>query len=73
MSNPEQPNRHSFLRRPTATQAAVGAEPVPFPVKTAAAPLESFLPDWRRRLTRNLSRRSDSRWEPLTRVHDVEE
>ena len=41
----------------------------PFPAKTLAAPVETFFLDWRRRLKRNLSRRSDSRWDPLTRVH----
>jgi hypothetical protein len=73
MTNREEPVRHSSLRRPTATPAEVAAEPAPFPMKTATAPLESFLPDWRRSLIRNLSRRSDGRWEPLTRVHAIEE
>ncbi len=67
------PKRHSLMRSPTATPEEVGAEPPPFPSKTSAAPIETFFPDWRRRLNRNLSRRSDSRWEPLTRVHGVEE
>jgi len=33
-------------------------------------PCESGFPDWRDRLARNLSRRSDGRWEPLTFVHE---
>lgn len=44
-------------------------EPTPFPTRTVACPIESGFPDWRERLTRNLARRSDGRWEPLTRVH----
>jgi hypothetical protein len=57
------------MRSPIATPEEVAAEPAPFPSKTAAAPIEAFFSDWRRRLTRNLSRRSTSRWEPLTWVH----
>jgi len=56
-------------RLPTATPLEVSAEPDAFPVPTASKPVETFFPDWRRRLARNLSRRSDSRWEPLTWVH----
>ena len=52
----------------TAEQRA--REPVPFPVTSVAHPLESGFADWRERLTRNLSGRSDGPWEPLTRVHD---
>ena len=63
--------RHSSVRLPTATPAQVAEEPAPFPTKTVDAPVETFFLDWRRRLNRNLSRRSDSRWEPLTRVHAV--
>jgi hypothetical protein len=54
---------------PVATPRQVASEPPPFPSKTAACPIEIFYPDWRKRLTRNLSRRSDSRWDPLTRIH----
>ncbi|HEV8445299.1 MAG TPA: hypothetical protein VGQ44_00670 [Gemmatimonadaceae bacterium] len=64
--------RRSLMRSPTATPGEVAAEPAPFPSKTSAAPIETFFPDWRRRLNRNLSRRSDSRWEPLTHVHPAE-
>lgn len=59
----------STLRSPLATQDAVAREPAPFPVASREAPQESQYPDWRRRLLRNLSRRSDGRWEPLTRTH----
>lgn len=59
----------SRRRQPTASPEEVAAEPAPFPVKTLELPIESFVPDWRRRLARNLARRSDARWEPLTRVH----
>jgi hypothetical protein len=36
---------------------------------SVAEPDESWHADWRARLTRNLSRRSDGRWEPLTWFH----
>ena len=49
--------------------AQLAAAPAPFPVPTKELPLESAFPDWRERLTRNLARRSDGRWEPLTRIH----
>jgi hypothetical protein len=58
---------------PVATPTQVAAEPAPFPSTTAAWPVETFFPDWRRRLIRNLSRRSDSRWDPLTWVHAAED
>jgi hypothetical protein len=63
----------STLRLPMATPAQVAREAVPFPVKTSATPVETLFADWRRRLSRNLSRRSDGRWEPLTWVHAAEE
>lgn len=59
----------SRQRLPTASPAQVAAETAPFPATTIDLSLEFSLPDWRRRLTRNLSTRSDSRWEPLTWVH----
>lgn len=62
-------HRWSSTRLPTASPAEVAAEPTTFPVMSADFPVESFFPDWRSRLARNLARRSDSRWEPLTRVH----
>jgi hypothetical protein len=57
---------------PLATPEAIAGEPVPFPSVTSEAPLESGFADWRRRLTGNLSRRSDGRWDPLTRIHGPE-
>lgn len=59
----------SRRRQPTAWPEKVAAEPAPFPVKTVDLPIESFFSDWRRRLARNLARRSDARWEPLTWLH----
>lgn len=69
MTSSRDPGRRSAVRSPTATLAAVASEPAPFPPTTDATPVETFFPDWRRRLIRNLSRRNDSRWEPLTWVH----
>ena len=54
---------------PLETQEAVALEPAPFPTATLAQPDETGFVDWRVRLTHNLSRRSDGRWDPLTRVH----
>jgi hypothetical protein len=65
--------RWPLLRSPTATPEEVAAEPAPFPPKTADAPVETFFADWRRRLNRSLSRRSDSRWEPLTWAHAADD
>ena len=56
-------------REPLATQQAIALEPAPFPRTTDAKPDETGFIDWRVRLTRNLARRSDGRWDPLTRVH----
>jgi hypothetical protein len=57
-----------FIRSPLATPAEIAAEPAAFPVQTGATPCESAFADWRRRLVRNLSRRSTARWDPLTYV-----
>jgi hypothetical protein len=54
---------------PLATPQAIALEPTAFPRVTAAEPEETGLADWRARLTHNLARRSDGRWDPLTRVH----
>jgi hypothetical protein len=54
---------------PLAAPDAIANEPPPFPSKTSEDPLESGFADWRRRLTANLSRRSDGRWAPLTWTH----
>lgn len=50
------------------TGAQLAREPKPFPTQTTEALVESGFNDWRDRLTRNLARRSDGRWEPLTWV-----
>jgi hypothetical protein len=64
--------RHPMTRSPLATPEVVAKEPKPFPATSIAAPRETWFLDWRRRLTGNLSRRSDGRWEPLTRTHGPE-
>jgi hypothetical protein len=69
VSGAQSPARRSSVRSPIATPDEVAREATPFPSKDDDRPIETFFPDWRRRLTRNLSRRSDSRWEPLTWVH----
>lgn len=59
----------SSIRSPLASPAEVAGEASPFPTQDADANDESFFPDWRRRLSRNLARRSDGRWDPLTWTH----
>jgi hypothetical protein len=59
-----------FVRVPLATQAEVLHEPAAFPVKLPGS-VETCFSDWRLRLSRNLSRRSDGRWEPLTHVDEA--
>ncbi|HYD52842.1 MAG TPA: hypothetical protein VEA99_09455 [Gemmatimonadaceae bacterium] len=58
-----------YDRAPLATPAQTATEVPAFPVPTVELPLQSLFGDWRQRLTRNLSRRSDSRWDPLTYLH----
>lgn len=43
-----------------------GQPAVPRPAERPAPPTETAHADWRERLTRNLSRRTDGPWEPLT-------
>jgi len=58
---------HSLLsRQALASPLAVSGGPAPFPRPTGDMLVEHGYGDWRRRLTRNLSRRSDARWDPLT-------
>ena len=73
MSGARSPAWRSSARSPIATPEEVAREPTPFPSKEDDRRIERFFPDWRRRLTRNLSRRSDSRWEPLTWVLAAED
>ena len=72
MSGPLEPSARPYVRAPLATPEETANEPAPFPRTTREEPLETAFADWRQRLTRNLSRRSDSRWEPLTRTHDAQ-
>jgi hypothetical protein len=58
---------------PLATPEATANEPAAFPATTTEAPIETGFADWRRRLTGNLSRRSDGRWAPLTWTHADED
>lgn len=60
---------HEPSHRAHQTTGQLAREPAAFPHTTGDLPRESAFPDWRLRLARNLSRRSDGRWEPLTRVH----
>jgi hypothetical protein len=69
MSIRDDVSRHR-IRGPLATAEAIANEPAPFPKMTTEAPFESVYADWRERLTANLSRRSDGRWEPLTWIHE---
>lgn len=56
-------------RSPRATPEEVAKEPAPFPSSSVTDCEETWHADWRMRLTRNLARRSDGRWEPLTWFH----
>jgi hypothetical protein len=61
--------RGSFrVRSPLATPEELANEPAAFPHVTPAMPVETAFADWRERLSRNLARRSDGRWEPLTYI-----
>jgi hypothetical protein len=71
MSSRDDSPRSQF-RGPLATSEAIANEPAPFPKTTREAPFESVFADWRKRLTSNLSRRSDGRWDPLTWTHGSE-
>ena len=59
----------SRFHDPLASPEAMAKEPAAFPSTTSEAPLETGFADWRKRLTGNLSRRSDGRWTPLTWTH----
>ena len=60
------------VRAPLATPEEVANEPTAFPRVTTEQPVEKAYPDWRKRLTQNLARRSDGRWEPLTYIEASE-
>lgn len=58
-----------FVRGPLATGSEIARQDPAYPVPDAQRPDESLFADWRKRLVRNLSRRSDGRWDPLTYIH----
>ena len=68
MSEDPKDRPFSSFRDPLASPAAIANEPEPFPATSAERPVEMGYDDWRRRLTRNLARRTDGRWDPLTHV-----
>ena len=68
-SSMEADARRRLSRSPRATPEEVAKEPEPFPSSSVTDCEESWYADWRMRLTRNLARRSDGRWEPLTWFH----
>lgn len=60
------------LRTPDEALGAAGERDQPqgaVPGRPAVA-IENAYVDWRKRLSRNLSRRSDGRWDPLTYPDD---
>jgi hypothetical protein len=63
--------RHRLSRSPRATSEELAKEPAPFPSQSVTDCEESWYADWHMRLTRNLARRSDGRWEPLTWFHQA--
>ncbi|HTJ21808.1 MAG TPA: hypothetical protein VL383_05405 [Gemmatimonadaceae bacterium] len=69
MSDDPRDTHRSSMRRPLATPTEIAHQDPAYPSRDVARPSESFYADWRERLARNLSRRSDGRWEPLTYVH----
>ena len=71
MTNDETALRSLLVRQPRASAEAVAAEAQEVPRATAERPNEHGYDDWRERLARNLSRRSDGPWEPLTYFDDV--
>jgi hypothetical protein len=66
MSDDEERRRNTSFQPSLATPAEVAAEPRPFPQRSKDDSEEVFYDDWRLRLERNLSRRSDGRWDPLS-------
>ena len=71
MTDESRDARRSFIRSPLATPLEVARQSPAYPCTDAARPEESLFSDWRKRLARNLSRRSDGRWDPLTYVHEA--
>ncbi|HXT17493.1 MAG TPA: hypothetical protein VN706_17765 [Gemmatimonadaceae bacterium] len=71
MSGDPRDAQRSFIRAPLATPSEIAKQDPAYPATDATQPNESLFADWRQRLARNLSRRSDGRWDPLTYVHDA--
>jgi hypothetical protein len=69
MNAAEQEIARALTYSPLASPESIDREPNPFPSTSVAQPEESWFGDWRERLTHNLARRSDARWEPLTHTH----
>jgi hypothetical protein len=64
---PDQERRSRVSFQPSlATPAEGAAEPPAFPVRAEGHTEEIFYSDWQQRLNRNLFRRSDGHWEPLS-------
>jgi len=66
MTNDPTGFRSLLSRQPRASAEAIEAEAQRFPRATPELPNEHGHDDWRERLVRNLSRRSDGRWDALT-------
>jgi len=65
-------DRHqASMRRPLAAPSEIARQDPAYPARDTERPTESLFADWRKRLARNLSRRSDGPWQPLTYVHEA--
>lgn len=71
MSDDPRDAHRRFRRGPLATPLEIASQDPAYPATDEVRPSESLFSDWRKRLARNLSRRSDGRWDPLTYVHDA--
>ena len=71
MSDDPRDSHRLYIRGPLATPSEIARQDPAYPGTDAARPDESLFADWRTRLARNLSRRSDGRWDSLTYVHDT--
>jgi hypothetical protein len=71
MSDDPRDTHRASMRRPLATPSEIARQDPAYPSRDVARPNESLYADWRERLVRNLSRRSDGPWDPLTYVHDA--
>jgi hypothetical protein len=71
MSDEPRDSHLLYIRGPLETPSEIARQDPAYPDTDVARPDESLFADWRTRLARNLSRRSDGRWDPLTFVHDA--